>query len=184
MRGRLKAYRQRTGALEWTAPEVKDATAVKIHGDVALVYEGNWADPNTFVPTVRALDAATGRQLWSFATGEKYTGSAWAVEKSQSDGDLLILPCSSKLDGPFTLRVVDLHTGAAKFQFSLDAVDFTISGGVVYAVDGKQIVGIDPMSGTVLWRSAPFTERPATPFSGAGFVYAGNRHSLSAWTIQ
>jgi outer membrane protein assembly factor BamB len=180
-RNGLKAYQQRTGVLAWSAAEVHDARRIKLHRDVVLVYEDHWRDPNTFTPMVRAVDAATGRQLWSDSTminrDLPFDTIAWPVEKSQSEGDILILPCSG------TLRVVDLHSGAARFKFPLNSAGFALSGGVVYAPDGKQVVAIDPSNGGVMWRSNPFRDRPGTPIASAGFLYAGDRGSVAAWAI-
>jgi len=179
----VKAYRIQSGALEWSSPEVKKAVAVKIYGDVTIVYDGYWPDPNTFVPSVRALDASTGRQLWSLETGEASSSRGWAVNDSQSDGNLLALPCADTADGPFNVRIVNLRTGAPRRQIERNSTHFALARGVLYVVEGKEIVGIDALSGAAPWRSAPFASIPAAPFSAGGFLYAGDRHAISAWLL-
>lgn len=186
--GGLKAYSVRTGAVAWTAPDVRDATSIKLHGDVVLVHEAFRANSGQVIFAVRAIDAATGKQLWTDtgmagSLGQNDT-MGWEVDKSQSDGQMLIVPSGAADREQFTLHVVDLHTGAAKFTFPLTSVKFTLSQGVVYAVQGKQVAAIDPLNGAVLWQSAPFAGSPYTPVAGDGFVYAGDRQSVSAWAVR
>jgi hypothetical protein len=182
--GGLKAYRQQTGALEWTAPGVRSPKAVKLHADVALVYDGIWTDPNNYAPMVKAFDgfnrqAALGHQH------QRGRGPHFRpVQQSQSEADLLIMPFLKDPKSPFTLRAVDLHTGAPKGEFSLDAIGFTISHGVVYAIHGKEVVGMDATSGKVLWRSAPLADTPTALFSANGLIYASDRRTLSAWAAK
>jgi outer membrane protein assembly factor BamB len=182
--GGLKAYRQQTGVLEWTAPGVRSPKAVKLHGDVALVYDGIWTDPNNYAPMVKAFDASTGRQLWAISTNEEEVLHFRPVQQSQAEGDLLIMPFLKDPKSSFTLRAVDLHTGAPKGEFSLDVIGFTISQGVVYAIHGKEVVGMDATSGKVLWRSAPLADTPTALFSADGLIYASDRRTLSAWAAK
>jgi outer membrane protein assembly factor BamB len=134
---------------------------------------------------VRALDAKTGKERWSFRAGaggairSRPTVSEGAVYVRADDGFLYKLSAASGKE-QWRVRVVEkpierLPNDNPKSRFERFASDVTVAGGRLYlgTHDGR-VLAVDPSSGKTIWEFASGDGILAAPAVVSGRVYFGS----------
>ena len=143
-RDRLSAVDLRTGELRWRFVAGHGAFALKRTGRILLVACGDQA--------LSALDVATGELLWRF-TAEGRFHVAPAV-----DGDMVIAASGEPGTGDGALYGINLFSGRARWQRSLDAAPASapvVAPGVAtIAIGGPRrasLAAFSPANGELSW---------------------------------
>ena len=101
---------------------------------------------------VKAVNAATGRQLWTYQIGK------WA-QLRYSPGWLLAITHHGKV------VALNAQTGRVRWRKADIYSNFTAAGNTLYAADPRGVEAFDLTTGQPLWHTAKF------PFSPTGTVY-------------
>ena len=115
--------------------------------------------------TLHALDAATGKQLWTFA-------GAFSADAGPTVWDGVVYVA----DRPGVIHAVDATSGHERWH-SAAAIPggLTIGDGGIYVASKGVIVALDATTGTERWRySAPSAGLFHNPALANGVVYAGS----------
>ncbi|HEV8652765.1 MAG TPA: PQQ-binding-like beta-propeller repeat protein [Actinomycetes bacterium] len=165
---------QRTGAAATGGPAGRPAVRWRATG-LAVVFSSPVAAGKLVVVGggdggVHAVEAATGRPAWGFATGGPVDASpavaGQTVYSTSADGNLYAL---------------DLASGALRWCLAIDAglsspavagglVVVSSRGGTLYGISAY---GVSAADGRVLWQRRVGASRQASPAVAGGVVYAG-----------
>jgi len=160
---------QRTGAAATAGPAGRPAVRWRATGP-AVVFSSPVAAGGLVVVGggdggVHAVEAATGRPAWGFATGGPVDASPAVagptVYSTSADGNLYAL---------------DLAGGALRWCVAIDAglSSPAVAGGlVVVSSRGGTLYGISAASGRLSWQRRVGASRQASPAVARGVVYAG-----------
>jgi outer membrane protein assembly factor BamB/subtilisin family serine protease len=134
--------------------------------------------------TIRALEPATGTEIWS-SSPRPHTprfptvaeGAVYAVFMNGTQYDVLALDA---LTGELLWSV----DGIARDPGSFDTGALAVSGGRVYVPRSAAVVALDDSSGSLLWTAGGLDPTTSDPTAAAGRVFIGTSRGVVAMEQQ
>ncbi len=155
----LSAYNLK-GELLWETPYGRSWTASYIDSRSTPVWENGKLYVSSGTGQVSCVDAETGKKIWQVDAIEKYSGEIYTHGDAESPliignavlyttgGEKNTLVALSKTDGTLVWKAKSL--GGAKAYASSVLINHN-GKDMVLAQTSKNIIGIDPSNGEILW---------------------------------
>lgn len=161
MGGTISALDIVSGALRWTwrwrgaEGRRRGTNSVRVHGDTLYAVGWEFVDElgGRSGGWIVALDARTGRQLWS-RSFPAVTSGVGAEGQPAVHGDLVLMTLPGGI-----VMALDRYSGSTRWERASTAIRGSFSqvevrGGVVYFDGGDEHVhAVDAMTGAEIWRS-------------------------------
>jgi outer membrane protein assembly factor BamB len=193
----LTAYRWSNGTRAWQHELGAEAPLVAVHDKHNLSTPSPVTDGQTVIGwfgtgQVVAVDAASGKPLWSKHLGKEY--GVFEINWGHSSSpvlhaDLAIFPCYHE-SGSYLLAL-DKRTGAVRWKRDRDAGAHSYSTPLVVTHDGKAtlvlntsraVEGYDPATGSPLWRVVEENRFPIPmPVHHQGVLYLSRGYRSSPY---